>query len=135
MSPTKMSKLESAMRVVIEFNQAFNRHDIAGMMVLMSIDCIIEIASPPPDGTVISGADEINRYLQEVFSKSTSIQMKIEEIFGLGERCIMRWRCTWEDEAGKIEQRRGVDIFRVRDGTIHEMLSYVKGLVRFEGMK
>lgn len=32
MSPTRMSRLESAMRLVLAFHEAFNRHDVAGMM-------------------------------------------------------------------------------------------------------
>jgi hypothetical protein len=36
MSPIRMSKLEAAMRVVLAFNEAFNRHDVPGMMQLMS---------------------------------------------------------------------------------------------------
>ncbi len=35
MSPIRMSKLETAIRVVIEFNDAFNSHDVDGMMKLM----------------------------------------------------------------------------------------------------
>jgi ketosteroid isomerase-like protein len=37
-----MSKIESAIRVVLEFNEAFNRHDVVGMMRLMSEDCVLE---------------------------------------------------------------------------------------------
>jgi hypothetical protein len=36
MSPIRMSRLESAMRLVLAFNEAFNRHDVAGMLQLMS---------------------------------------------------------------------------------------------------
>lgn len=50
MSPIRMSKIESSVRVVLEFNEAFNRHDLAGMMALMSEDCIFENTYPPPDG-------------------------------------------------------------------------------------
>jgi hypothetical protein len=32
MNPTRMSRLVSAMRVVPEFKEAFNRHDVADMM-------------------------------------------------------------------------------------------------------
>ena len=46
MSPIRMSKLESAVRVVLEFNEAFNRHDVAGMMQLMSDDCVFEETFP-----------------------------------------------------------------------------------------
>ena len=36
----------------LEFNEAFNRHDVAGMMQPMSDDCIFENTGPAPDGAV-----------------------------------------------------------------------------------
>jgi len=55
----KMSRIESAMRVTLAFYEAFNRHDVAGMMQLMSEDCIFENSEPAPDGVVYSGNDSI----------------------------------------------------------------------------
>ena len=127
MSPTRLSRLESAMRVVLEFNEAFNRHDVAGMMQLMSDDCIFENTDPAPDGTIYSGKKIVTQFWQDFFRESPHAHIEIEEIFGLGLRCIMRWRYGWVDAAGKIGHVRGVDIFRVEDGLIHEKLSYVKG--------
>lgn len=127
MSPIRMSKLESAIRVVLEFNEAFNRHDVAGMMQLMSEDCIFENTAPAPDGAVYSGKEVVTYFWEEFFRKSPHAHIEIEEIFGFGERCIMRWRYGWVDPAGEKGHVRGVDIFRVRDGSIREKLSYVKG--------
>ena len=127
MSPIRMSKLETAMRVVLDFNKAFNQYDIESMRKLISEDCIIEEISPAPDGTMYSGKEAITRFWQDFFSEMTEVQMKIEEIFGYGERCIMRWRCEWEDTAGKKGRMRGVDLFQVKDGMICEQLSYAKG--------
>ena len=62
MSPARMSRLESAIRVVLEFNEAFNRHDVAGMMQLMSDDCIFENTNPAPDGAVYSGKEAVTRF-------------------------------------------------------------------------
>jgi ketosteroid isomerase-like protein len=59
MSPTRMSKLESATRLVLEFNEAFNLHDVGGMMELMSEDCIHEHNGPSPDSAVYSGKGAI----------------------------------------------------------------------------
>ena len=127
MSPIRMSKLETAMRLVLAFNEAFNRHDVAGMMQHMSDDCIFENTYPAPDGTVYAGKEAVARYWQDFFDKSPHARIEIEEIFGMGERCIMRWRYRWIDPAGHEGHVRGVDIFRVRDGLIHKKLSYVKG--------
>ncbi len=127
MSPARMSKIESAMRLVLEFNEAFNRHDVAGMMHLMSDDCVFENTDPAPDGTVYAGKDAVTRFWQDFFHESPSAHIDIEEIFGLGNRCIMRWKYSWVDVAGTQGHVRGVDIFQVREGLICEKLSYVKG--------
>ena len=127
MSPTRMTKIESAMRTVLEFNEAFNRHDVTGMMRLMSDDCIFENTAPAPDGTIYSGKEAVTQFWQDFFRDSPEAHIDIEEIFGLGNRCIMRWEYNWIDEAGKKGHVRGVDIFQVKDGFISEKFSYVKG--------
>lgn len=127
MSPSRLQKLELAMRLVLEFNKAFNRHDVAGMMQLMSDDCIFENTAPAPDGTTYSGKKAVAQFWQDFFRESPQAHIDIEEVFGLGNHCIMRWRYSWVDEAGKKGHVRGVDIFQVKDGLLHEKLSYVKG--------
>ncbi len=127
MSPTRMARIESAMRAVLAFNEAFNRHDVAGMMQLMSDDCVFENTVPAPDGAVYKGKAAVTQFWQEFFRESPQAHIKIEEIFGLGMRCIMRWRYEWVDATGNQGHVRGVDIFQVKDGLICEKLSYVKG--------
>jgi predicted SnoaL-like aldol condensation-catalyzing enzyme len=122
MSPAHMSKIETSVRVVLAFNEAFNRHDVAGMMQLMSDDCIFENTDPAPDGTVYSGKEAVTQFWQGFFKDSPDAHIDIEDIFGLGYRCVMRWKYAWGD--GHV---RGVDIFKLRDGFICEKLSYVKG--------
>ena len=101
MSPIRMSRLESAIRVVLEFNAAFNRHDVAGMMQLISDDCVFENTTPTPDGAVYSGREAVTQYWQNFLRESPEAHIKIEEIFGLGMRCVMRWRHDWVDVAGQ----------------------------------
>lgn len=127
MSPIKMEKFEAAMRTVLEFNAAFNRHDVAGMMRLMSDDCVFENTTPAPDGTLYTGKAAVTRFWEDFFHQSPRAQIEIEEIFSLGERCVMRWKYTWVEEGGKTGHVRGVDVFRVTGGAIREKCSYVKG--------
>ena len=123
MSPIRMSKIEGALRAVLAFNDAFNHHDVDGMMNLMTDDCIFENTDPAPDGTAYSGKEVVTQFWQDFFRESPRAHIEIEEAFGLGNnRCVMRWKYTWAD--GHV---RGVDIFKVRDGLICEKLSYVKG--------
>lgn len=122
MSPARMSKIESGVRLVLEFNDAFNRHDVPAIMALMSGDCVFENTAPAPDGTVYAGKEAVTRFWQGFFAESSQAHIEIEEIFGLGQRCVMRWKYSWG--GGHV---RGVDIFKIRDGLICEKLSYVKG--------
>lgn len=127
MSPSRLSRLESAIRVALAFNEALNRHDVAAMMALLTDDSVLENTAPAPDGTVYQGKEAITRFWQEFFRRSPQAHIQIEEIFGLGYRCVMRWRYEWVDAAGTPGHVRGVDIFRVESGLIREKLSYVKG--------
>lgn len=128
MSPTRMKKIETALRVVLDFNDAFNQHDAAGMMALMTDDCVFENTDPAPDGTLYAGKEAVTRFWQDFFRQSPQAHIEIEEAFGLGnQRCVMRWRYSWVDASGASGHVRGVDIFKVRDGLICEKLSYVKG--------
>ena len=127
MSPTRLSRIESAIRIVLDFNEAFNRQDVPGMMQLMSDDCVFENYHPAPDGSVFSGKEVVTQFWQDFFRESPHAHIEIEEIFGFGIRCIMRWRYDWVDVSGKKGYVRGVDIFQVKNGSICEKLSYVKG--------
>jgi ketosteroid isomerase-like protein len=122
-----MSKIESAMRLVLEFNEAFNRHDVDGMMKLMSDDCVFENTDPAPDGTTYSGKEAVTQFWQNFFQESPQAHIDIEEVFGAGSHCIMRWKYSWVDSAGQRGHVRGVDIFREKEGLLSEKFSYVKG--------
>ncbi|MFU8774125.1 MAG: nuclear transport factor 2 family protein [Anaerolineales bacterium] len=122
-----MSRLESATRAVLAFSEAFNRHDVPGMMHLISDDCIYEDYTPAPDGAVYSGKAEITQYFHDLFRQSPHALIEIEEIFGMGYRCVMRWKSEWVDNAGEKRHLRGVDIFKLKEGFICEKLSYTNG--------
>lgn len=79
MSPIKMSKIESTMRIVLAFNEAFNRHDVKGMMALMSETCVFENTSPAPDGTVYKGKAAITQFWQTFFQESPHAHIQIED--------------------------------------------------------
>lgn len=127
MSPIRMSKVESAIRVALEYNGAFNRHDVAGMMKLLSDECVLETAGPAPDGTVRSGKGAIRKYWSSFFRDSPDAHAEIEEATGMGAYCVLRWRYVRGQKTGGKEYVRGVDIFRVRSNLICEVFSYVKG--------
>ncbi len=127
MSPIRMERVETALRLVIAFNEAFNRHDVPAMTVLMRDDCLFESPSPPPGGSVYRGKPAITQYWQDFFAGSPEAHLKVEDLFGMGLRCVMQWKGRWTAAGGSPVEVRGVDIFRVQDGFICEHFSYIKG--------
>ncbi len=124
--PIKMSRIEIPVRLALAYYKAYNAHDVAAMIQLMSENCIVETSAPAPDGIVYSGKEAVTKFWQDFFHESPHANIKIEDVYGLGKRCIARWKCTWVDSDGKQQQVRGAEIFRTKDGLICEQLSYVK---------
>lgn len=123
----KMARVEAAVRLVLAFYEVFNQHDVAGMMQLMTDDCLLESASPAPNGAVYSGKEAVIRYWQDFFRASPQARIEVEDVIGFGMRCVARWRCDWTDAAGDKAHLRGVDLFTERGGLLCEQRSYVKG--------
>ncbi len=107
MSPIRMEKIESAMRVVLDFHEACNRHDAAAMASLLSADCVLETPSPAPEGSAYTGREAVRRYWEEAFRQSLQVKSSIEEVFGMGMRCIVRWRRDGVDATGSPVRVRG----------------------------
>jgi steroid delta-isomerase-like uncharacterized protein len=114
-------------RLVVRFNEAFNAHDVDAMMELMTDDCIFENTHPAPDGTRYEGHESVAAFWKKFFRAAREQTIEIEDVFSLGERCVMRWTYRWLDVQGAARHVRGVDVYRFRDGLIAEKLSYVKG--------
>ncbi len=117
---------QTTLAIIDQFNDAFNRHDVATMMALMTDDCVFENTYPPPDGTRYEGQAVVRTFWEEFFRSSPQAALEFEEIFVAGERGVVRWLYRWvnEEQSGHV---RGVDIFHLREGKIAEKLSYVKG--------
>jgi ketosteroid isomerase-like protein len=126
MSPIRMERLESGIRTVLAFSEAFNRHDLAAMLNLVCEDCVLETSSPAPDGGVYKGKASITQYWQDFFAQKADAHLKIEETNGLGFRCVALWRLDWIDASGQPLHLRGIDIFIVQNNQISQHLSYSK---------
>ena len=111
---------------VQRWGEAFNRHDLDTAMLAMTDDCVLETVHPYPDGARYEGQAAVRARFEEVFSSYPDLWYETEEIFGLGDRCILRSVGHRTDKDGKPEHYRGADIFRVRDGKVAEKLFYTK---------
>jgi ketosteroid isomerase-like protein len=114
------------LKAVHRFNDAFNRHDVDAIMALMTDDCVFDSTRPPPDGERFEGRAAVRRCWEELFRRSPQARFDWDEIFAVGDRCVVRWTYHWVKD-GRPGHVRGIDVFRVRDGRVAEKLSYVKG--------
>ncbi len=117
----------STLETIERFNEATNRHDVDGMMALMTDDVVFE-STAPPGGERREGQSAVRATWEALFRSAPSVVFETEEAFAAGDRCVVRWLYRWAvDSPGEPGHVRGVDIFRVRDGKVAEKLSYVKG--------
>jgi len=122
-----MAKIEAALRITLEFNEAFNHQDLLRMRQLTSDDCVYDTFAPAPDGCIFTGIEAISEFWVGFFRQSSNDHNVIEEVFSVGERCVMRWKRSWTNLEGVIVDVRGVEIMRVKQSLICERLSYSKG--------
>lgn len=127
MQATQDQATAATLDVIERFNEAFNNHDVDGVMTLMTDDVVFENTSPPPDGERYEGQAAVRAFWERLFASSPQAHFESEDMFAGSDRCTVRWRYTWVSKEGKPGHVRGVDVFRVRDGRVAEKLSYVKG--------
>jgi uncharacterized protein (TIGR02246 family) len=114
-------------RVVDQFNEAMNRHDLDAVMALMTDDCIFDNTYPPPDGERFVGQAAVRAFWEQMFRSTPDARFTTEERFVAGDRCALRWRYDYTSTDGVPGHIRGADIIKVRDGKVAEKLAYVKG--------
>jgi ketosteroid isomerase-like protein len=109
------------LKVVEVFGAAWSEHDLAAALDLVTDDCVFDATGPAPDGTSFVGRAALRTAWQPIFSDESS-RFEEEEMFGVGDRVVQRWRYSWN--GGHV---RGVDVYLIRDDKIAEKRSYVKG--------
>jgi len=122
----KMTRIEAATRIALEFVAAFNRRDAAGIGQLFAEEGLFEDGYPAPEGAIYRGPEAVAAFWQKCFATWSRTHLEVEEVIGWGLDCLICWRRWFGDDAGREEHRRGVDLFRVQEGLIREQRSYGK---------
>jgi limonene-1,2-epoxide hydrolase len=126
MSPVRMEKVEKANRLVLGFIEAINGRQIGTMEKLLHSECIWETSAPAPDKDRIIGRNNIIEYWKNEFNNRLTYSIKVEEIMGLGLRCVLLEHIKKEDSEGRCLVGREAEIFEVRGEEIIRIRSYVK---------
>lgn len=128
MSPVRMDKLESAIRLAAALYDTLDRRDYKGIASLLGEDCRIEPATDVGTGSkeTILGAEAGREYFEALLAGHPGATVRCEELIGFGHRCVVRWKITGVDDDGGESNLRGVDIIREKDEKIREILTYIK---------
>ncbi|MCE1197245.1 nuclear transport factor 2 family protein [bacterium] len=112
MAAVRMEKIESTLRLAIEFRARLAREDLGGAIELLSDSCLIDA----PEG-VFAGREEAKRYFKHRAEERRGAAQEVEEIFGMGFRCVVRL---------KDGNRRSLELFKEERGVLSEILIYAK---------
>jgi ketosteroid isomerase-like protein len=110
----------ATIEAVKRLDAAFDRGDIDVFMAAMTDDCVWESFAPAPAGQRYEGQAAVRQAVADFLGSSPVFDG--EEMFACADRATVRWTCRFD--GGHV---RGVDVVRVRDGKVAEILSYVKG--------
>ena len=95
---------------------AFNRHDIAGVMRHFAEDCVFEAPrGPDPWGRRSVGKDEVRRGLAARFEGIPDVHYGDDDHFACGDRGVSEWTITGTGVDGERIEVRGCDLWTFGD--------------------
>lgn len=119
---------DAVMTLLRAFGKAFNRGDIDGILACVTDDFEWRLASGPdaPDGKVVRGKDAVRRALEERDREIAEMRFSETEVTVAGDTVFGAFRATGRTRDGRAIDRRGLDVYRIRDGRIALKDSYWK---------
>ena len=110
---------EERIAVLEAFEEAGNRHDIDGMMSLMTDDCVFDSAfGPDPHGTRFEGRDQVKDGLESFLNIAPDARWTDARHFVSGDRGASEWVFTATAQDGSSIEVAGCDIVTFRGGKI-----------------
>lgn len=102
---------------------AFNRHDIDGVMTHFADDCVFfTVAGDNAYGNKVEGKDAIAKAFEGVWTSMPDVQWADHSHFISedGTRGVSQWTFKATQPDGSRIEVEGVDLFRIRDGKLIE---------------
>ena len=109
------------------FADAWNRHDIDGLMTFMSDDCVFQAsAGPEVCGTRYEGREQVRKGYAEVFATFPDAKWSGARHVINGNRGVSDWTFTGTRADGTRVEVTGCDLFTFKNGKIAVKNSYRK---------
>jgi len=98
---------------------AFNRHDIDGVMTHFAEDCVFyTVGGDEKFGARVDGAEAIAKAFSGVWAGMTDAHWDHHSHFVHGDRAVSEWTFSGTDANGMRIEAEGADLFTLRDGKI-----------------
>ena len=120
-----------------KWNQAWNRHDLDGVMALFHEDIVFDNWT----GGRARGKENLRKAWEPWFKDHGGFRFIEEDLFidEIEQKVLYQWRLEWPSPEkgyeGKPEQRRGLDVIHFRDGKIYRKSTYAKTTLEIEGKR
>ncbi len=109
------------------FADAFNAHDVNGIMAHMTADCVFESsAGPNVNGEKFEGQENVRKAFEVVFASFPDARWSSAQHFIAGDRGFSEWIFTGTKTDGTKVEVTGCDLFTFKDGKIAIKNSYRK---------
>jgi ketosteroid isomerase-like protein len=109
------------------FVDAFNAHDLDGIMAHMTDDCLFEAsAGPDANGETFKGQQQVRKAFENVFATFPDARWINAKHFVMGERGLSEWVFTGTKSDGTRVEVTGCDLFTFNNGKISIKNSYRK---------
>ena len=123
--------------LLVNWNQAWGRHDLEGVMQLFHEDILFENWT----GARIRGRDNLKKAWASWFENHGGFRFTEEDTFidAATQKVLYRWQLEWPSREsgfeGGHEVRRGVDVLHFKDRKIIKKLTYCKNTIEIEGQR
>ena len=109
------------------FLEAFNRHDLDGIMGFLADDCTVDLpCGPHPWGTRLTGREQVREGCASRFAGLPDAHCGDDHHRVSGDMGFSEWTLTGTTPSGKRVQVRGTDHLAFRDGKIVRKNSFWK---------
>jgi ketosteroid isomerase-like protein len=128
---------EALKKTMTDWLQAWNTHDIDGVMALFHNDVFFEHWH----GASVSGKENLRAAWTPWFKDHGNFKFTTEDLIidESAQKVLYQWEFNWPSFErgfeGKPEKRRGVDVIHFEDGKIIKKETYSKTTIEIDGQK
>jgi len=132
-----MLSREEIQKALTRWNQAWDAHDLEGVMELFHEEILFENWT----GAKVQGKQALGQAWRPWFENHKGFRFTGEDIFidEKAQKVLYQWSLDWPSNEkgyeGKPERRRGLDVLHFRDGQIIRKSTYSKTTLEIEGKR